>query len=105
VAGVESLTQLMTIADLKDDGDYKLIVADVKGKLKIYMGTNVIYNEKLSDKPTAIETFYDSTKKPMIPFIAVACGSSIYYYQNYQPYMKFDLPMISFSQEEREVWA
>ena len=70
----------MAIADLKDDGDYKLIVADVKGKLKIYMGTNVIYNEKLQDKPTAIETIYDSNKKPMIPLIAIASGSSVFYY-------------------------
>ena len=30
----------MTMSDLKDDGDYKLIVADLKGKLKVYMGTN-----------------------------------------------------------------
>lgn len=70
----------MTVADLKDDGDYKLIVVDIKGKLKVYMGTNVIFNEKLTDKPTAIETFYNSTKKPMIPYIAIASGSSIYYY-------------------------
>lgn len=70
----------MALCDLKDDGDYKLVVADVKGKLKIYMGTNVIYNEKLNDKPTAIETFYDTSKKPMIPYIAVASGSTIYYY-------------------------
>ena len=62
----------MALADLKDDGDYKLIVADVSGQLKVYMGTNVIYNEKLSEKPTAIEVFYDSTKKPMVPIIAVA---------------------------------
>jgi hypothetical protein len=54
----------MAVADLKDDGDYKLIVADLKGKLKIYMGTNVVYNEKLADKPVAIEILYDSTKKP-----------------------------------------
>jgi len=80
VAGVESLTQLMAVSDLKDDGDYKLIVADLKGKLKIYMGTNVIYNEKLNDKPIAVETFYDTSKKPMIPFIAIAAGSTIYYY-------------------------
>ena len=70
----------MALADLKDDGDYKLIVADLKSRIKIYMGTNVVYNEKLADKPIAIETFYDSTKKPMIPFIAVAAGSSIYYF-------------------------
>lgn len=80
MAGVESMSQLMCVADLKDDGDYKLIVADTKNKLKVYMGTNVIYNEKLADRPTAIEIFYDSTRKPMIPYIAVACGSTIYYY-------------------------
>lgn len=73
----------MTVADLKDDGDYKLIIADIKGKLKIYMGTNVIYNEKLTEPPTAIETFYDSNKKPLIPYIAIASGSSIYYYKNF----------------------
>ena len=87
----------MAVADLKDDGDYKLIVADLKGKMKIYMGTNVIYNEKLSDKPTAIEVLYDSTKKPMIPLVAVAAGSTIYYYQNFQPLMKFDLPLVTFT--------
>ena len=70
----------MTVSDLKDDGDYKLIVADAKGKIKVYMGTNVIYNEKLPDKPRAIETFYESTKKPMIPILAIASGSHIYYY-------------------------
>ena len=80
MAGVESLTQLMAVADLKNDGDYKLIVADAKGKLKIYMGTSVIYNEKINEKPTAIETFYDSTKKPMLPYIAIAAGSTIFYY-------------------------
>lgn len=43
VAGVSSFSNLMTLSDLKDDGDYKLIVADLKGKLKIYKGTNVVY--------------------------------------------------------------
>ena len=62
------------------------------------MGTNVIYNEKLGfDKPTAIQTFYESTKKPMLPIIAIASASSLFYYQNFQPLMKFDLPFIQFS--------
>jgi hypothetical protein len=84
VAGVDTFSQLMTLSDIKDDGDYKLVVADQKGKLKVYMGTNVIYNERLGfEKPTAITTFYDSTKKPSLPIIAVAHASSIFYYQNY----------------------
>lgn len=85
----------MDLSDLKDDGDYKLVIADQKGKLKIYMGTNVIYNERLGfDKPTALTTFYDTSKKPMLPIIAIASGSCIYYYQNFQPLMKFELPFV-----------
>ena len=54
----------MTLADLKDDGDYKLVIADAKGRIKVYMGTNIVFDQKLADKPVAIEYFYDSTKKP-----------------------------------------
>lgn len=98
MAGIDTFSQLMALIDVKDDGDYKLVVADQKGKLKIYMGTNVIYNEKLGfEKPTALTTFYDSAKKPQLPIIAIANGSSLYYYQNYQPLMKFDLPLVTFS--------
>jgi len=101
----------MALADLKDDGDYKLVVVDQSGKLKIYMGTNVIYNEKLSlektgsqQTPCGLQTFYDSTKKPMIPIIAVAAGSAIYYFQSFQPLLRFELPYIQFSQEEKDIW-
>lgn len=105
VAGIDTFSQLMTLADLQDDGDYKLVVSDQKGKLKIYMGTNVIYNQKLEfDKPTAIQTFYDSNKKPMFPIVAIASGSALYYYKNFQPLMKFEFPIISFSKEEQEIW-
>jgi hypothetical protein len=69
VAGVNCYSNLMALSDLKDDGDYKLILADLKGRLKVYMGTNVVYNEKLADKPVAIETLYDSTKKPSNQFL------------------------------------
>lgn len=54
----------MTLSDLKDDGDFKLVIADTSCKLKVYMGTNIICNKDLQDIPVALETFYDSTKKP-----------------------------------------
>ena len=32
----------------------------------MYMGTNVIYNERLGfDKPVAVQYFYDQSKKPL----------------------------------------
>ncbi len=49
--------------------------------MKIYMGTNVLFNEKLGfEKPVAVITFYESNKKPMLPTIAIAHASSVYYY-------------------------
>jgi Bardet-Biedl syndrome 1 protein len=89
VAGVNCQNQQMVLADLKDDGDYKLLIADMNKKLKIYMGTNVIHDQVLEEKPVALEVFYDSTKKPMLPLIAVAAGSELYLFRNTKPFSKF----------------
>ena len=64
---------MMDLADLKDDGDYKLLTVDYKtSKLKIFMGTNVLYTASVGGKPTAIQSWYPQSKKPMIPLIAIA---------------------------------
>ena len=41
----------------------------------------------------------------MIPIIAVAQEHQIYYFKDYAPYMRYDLPPITFSQEEKTIWA
>ncbi len=65
VAGVCSYAGCMKVADLDDDGEHKLIVADsVNKKLKIYKGTNLYYETPLSDNPAAVEYFYSGPKKP-----------------------------------------
>jgi hypothetical protein len=70
---VQSFSQLLQFADLKDDGDFKLVCADYKSsKLKVYMGTSVLYSADLKSRPIALQVFYESNKKPMIPVIAVA---------------------------------
>ena len=113
----------MCLADLKNDGDYKLVVADLlhnlsnkgkqisnKGKnsdyrkMKVYMGTNVIYEATIQEKPVAVETLYMDSKSSM-PTIAVAGGSSIFYFRDFAPFMKFELPLIEFSDEESAIWA
>jgi len=40
----------------------------------------------------------------VIPFIAIAMGSSIHYYKGTNAFLKFDLPLIQFSEEEKELW-
>lgn len=44
------------------------------------------------------------TKKPMLPVIAVAIDNSLYYFQNFNPLVKFDLPAVEFSEKEKELW-
>ena len=99
------MTQLMCLSDLNDDGDYNLVVADHKtNKLKVYMGTSTLYQADLKSKPIALTTYVETNKKPSIPVIVVACENSLYYFKEYNPYQKFDLPNIEFSDDERKIW-
>ena len=81
VAGVNSFSQLMCLSDLKDDGDYKYIVADhISKTLKVFMGTNVLFMTQLPEVPTALTTFYEHDGKPALPIVAVASLNSIFYF-------------------------
>ena len=40
----------------------------------------------------------------VIPIIAVAQEHQIYYYKDYSPFLRFDLPSVEFSQEEKDIW-
>ncbi len=61
------------------------------------MGTNVIYEVNIPEKPIAIQIIYDMQIKPFQNMIAIAAGSSIYYYKDLKPSMQFELPLIEFS--------
>jgi len=49
-------------------------------------------------------TFYDSAVRPLTPIIAVAIDSSLYYFKDFAPFMRFDLPNVMFSAEEQNIW-
>lgn len=40
-----------------------------------------------------------------MPVIAVAAGSSIFYFKDFAPHMTYDLPMIEFSEQESQIWG
>lgn len=68
------------------------------------MGTNVLYTADLQGKPTAMTTVYESTLKPMLPMIAIAIEHQVYFYRDFAPHMRFDLPLVKFSDEEAQYW-
>jgi len=74
-------------------------------RLKVYMGTSVLYIAELKSKPVAITTYCETNKKPCIPVIAVACENTLFYFKEFNAYMKFELPNIEFSAEEQKIWT
>lgn len=49
---------------------------------------------EIEDRPVAMLTVFDTINKPYLPVIAIAVGSSIVYFKDFSPYLKFDLPLI-----------
>lgn len=41
VAGLKATSACMCLGDLKSDGDYNLVLADLKKKLRVYRGTSI----------------------------------------------------------------
>ena len=64
----------------------------------------MIYDFSVPERPVSLITIYDTLNKPHLPVIAVASGSSVYYFKDFAPHMKFDLPYIEFSEEESNIW-
>ena len=104
IAGVHWYSQNMLFADLNDDGDNKLILTDRDSKIKIYKGTNVIFEDNLITSPIAVEVFYENTKKPLIPIVAVAAEDKLMLYHKYKQYYLYIFPPIEIDQEEVEIW-
>jgi 1-acyl-sn-glycerol-3-phosphate acyltransferase len=79
-------------------------VADKDNKIKIYKGTNVLFEDNLITRPIAVEVFYENNKKPLIPIIAVAADDKLMLYLKYRQYYLYIFPPIPVDQEEQEIW-
>lgn len=104
IAGIHCYSQNMLLWDLNDDGDSKLVVADKDNKIKIYKGTNVLFEDNLITRPIAVEVFYENNKKPLIPIIAVAADDKLMLYLKYRQYYLYIFPPIPVDPEEQEIW-
>ncbi|KAA0185520.1 hypothetical protein HAZT_HAZT001541, partial [Hyalella azteca] len=106
VAGLNTFSSCMALADLSADGEIKLIIADLGSgthnmKLKVYKGTQLSSENTLIDMPTGVITFHMDTTEPQLP---VASGSYIYIYKNLRPYFKFTLPTLEVNPLEYDAW-
>lgn len=65
----------------------------------------MVHEFVVDDKPVASCITFDLVNKPHLPVVSVAVGSSIFYFKDFSPYLKLDLPMIEFSENESQVWG
>jgi len=57
----------------------------------------MVFEFVVEDRPVGMLTIFDTLAKPNLPIICVAVNSSIVYFKDFTPYMKFELPLIEFS--------
>mmetsp|Transcript_17510 Transcript_17510/g.47251 ORF Transcript_17510/g.47251 Transcript_17510/m.47251 type:complete len:581 (+) Transcript_17510:24-1766(+) len=105
VADLKAFSSCVRLADLNGDGDYKLIVADAKRRLKVYRNTSLVSENVLLDTPVAMCVTYSDTARPRVPSVSVAAGPHVFIYRRLRPYYKFTLPPMAMAPSEAEVWA
>merc|ERR1719380_592305 len=104
VAGMSAFSQFLCLADLHADGEHRLIMVDLKKRIRIYRGTTIQWEQKLLDVPVAVQCFYHEVASPPIPTLAVASGHQVFIYRYMRPYLKFALPPVEIAAEEQEIW-
>eukprot|EP00747_Dinoflagellata_sp_TGD_P031850 gnl/TRDRNA2_/TRDRNA2_135582_c0_seq2.p1 gnl/TRDRNA2_/TRDRNA2_135582_c0~~gnl/TRDRNA2_/TRDRNA2_135582_c0_seq2.p1 ORF type:complete len:585 (+),score=116.91 gnl/TRDRNA2_/TRDRNA2_135582_c0_seq2:236-1990(+) len=104
VAGMTAYSSFMCLADLHADGDHRLIMVDLKKRIRIYKGTTIQWEQRLLDVPCAVQCFYHEVASPPIPTLAVASGHQVFIYRYMRPYLKFTMPPIDIDTHEQEIW-
>ncbi|KAF5272140.1 hypothetical protein FQA39_LY01222 [Lamprigera yunnana] len=109
-AGLTTLPKNLALVDTSGDGDYRLVLVDVKfgeeisARLKVYKGTMLVSDQPLPDVPSALIGFYIDTVQPRVPVVGLSCGSNLLIYKNNKPFFKFTLPSLPVSALEEDVW-
>merc|ERR1719335_1244667 len=91
-------------ADLHADGEHRLIMVDLKKRIRIYRGTTIQWEQKLLDVPCSVQCFYHEVASPPVPTLAVASGHQVFIYRYMRPYLKFTLPPVEIDPTEQEIW-
>lgn len=104
VAGMSCYSSFLCLADLVADGDHRLVMVDMKKRIRMYKGTTIQWEHKLPDVPCAVQAFYHEVGNPPIPTLAVASGHRVLIFRNMRPSMQYRLPPIEIDPVESQIW-
>ncbi|CAJ1352811.1 unnamed protein product [Effrenium voratum] len=104
VAGMSCYSSFLCLADLLADGDHRLVMVDMKKRIRMYKGTTIQWEHKLPDVPCAVQAFYEKAGSPPIPTLAVASGHKVLIFKNMRPSQQFRLPPLEIDPVEQRIW-
>lgn len=107
VAGIKAFSQCISLSDILNDDNHRLICADIQNNLKVFKD-NVLQSEaRLQMTPVGIASFYslDQATKNIVPFLAVAGGTFIFIYKNLKGTVKFPIPNHKLNAEESAIYT
>ena len=103
LAGIKAFNTFISLADILQDNNNRLIVIDTNKNLKIFKG-NVIQEEStLSIYPSGLVSYYseDPISKSIVPFFAIAGRNCIFIYKNIKGNIKYIIPDQEINSEEK----
>ena len=106
LAGIKAFNTFISLADILQDNNNRLIVIDTNKNLKIFKGDVIQEENHLSIYPAGLISFYseDPISKSIIPFFAVAAGNSIFIYKNLKGTIIYTIPDQEINSEEMLIY-
>ena len=106
LTGIKAFNTFISLADILQDNNNRLIVIDTNKNLKIFKGDVIQEENHLSIYPAGLISFYgeDPISKSIIPFFAVAAGNSIFIYKNLKGTIIYTIPDQEINSEEMLIY-
>ncbi|KAL0225329.1 hypothetical protein RCL1_003241 [Eukaryota sp. TZLM3-RCL] len=108
LATLKAYTPHLALTDIDNSGEGVLVVADLDQRLRLYKGTGLIGETRLSGIPSSVVSFrmFQSSS----PCIAVAVGNSVFVYKlsnsstPFRPYASWKVPNEDNDYREVQIW-
>jgi Bardet-Biedl syndrome 1 protein len=102
LASVRANPDCIRFVNLRNDGEYQLIVADFGRRLRLYNGPTYKWETQLHDVPLSVEIFYSNVND--MPLLAVATSKFLFVFKDLKPFCKFIMPEAEVNPQESELW-
>ena len=106
LAGIKAFNTFISLSDIFQDNNYRLIVIDTNQKLKIFKDKEIQQEIKLNTFPSGLISFYneDIVTKTIIPLLAIPGENYIFVYKNLNGFIKYEVPNQEVNSEEMLIY-